>query len=133
MTPGVLGKIFLWWLGLLLLAVLNGTLREQFLVPQLGSTVGLACSGLLLCTLVLGVACLAAPPLHYKGVNLWVVGALWLILTLSFEFTFAALIQHQPLVEVLQAYTFKGGNLWLLVVLMIFVGPRLAAVIRDLH
>jgi hypothetical protein len=133
MTPGVLGKIFLWWLGLLMLAVLNGALRDGFMIPHFGSTIGLVCSGVLLCALVLCVALLAAPPLHYKGVNLWVVGAVWLILTLSFEFTLGIAIQHKPVSQLMHAYTLQGGNLWSIVVLTIFVGPRLAATIRGLH
>ena len=133
MTPGVIGKIFLWWLVLLLLAVLNGAIREQLLIPQLGSSAGLIASGLLLCALVLGVSLLVTPSLHYKGVNLWAIGALWLILTLGFEFMFGIAIQHRSWSEVMSAYTFEGGNLWPLVVLTIFVGPRLAAVLRELH
>lgn len=133
MTPGVIGKIFLWWLGLLVLAILNGVLRERFLIPHFGLFAGYIVSGLLLCVLVLGVALLVTPSLHYKAVNLWTVGALWLILTLGFEFTFGLGIQHKSLSEVLHAYTFAAGNLWPVVLLMIFFGPRLAAVIRGLH
>ena len=133
MTPGVVGKIFLWWLGLLALAILNGALREKFLIPHFGLLAAYVSSGLLLCVLVLGVALLVTPTLHYKAVNLWTVGALWLILTLCFEFTFGIGIQHKSLVEVMHAYTFAAGNLWPIVLLMIFVGPRLAAAIRGLH
>jgi hypothetical protein len=133
MTPGVLGKIFLWWLGLLMLATLNGALRERVLIPYFGPVAGLVGSGLLLCALVLCVSLIATPTLHYKGVNLWAVGALWLVLTLSFEFLFGVWIQHKSLLAIMNAYTFAGGNLWSLVLLMIFSGPRLAAKIRDLH
>lgn len=133
MTPGVVGKIFLWWLGLLALAILNGALREKILVPHLGVFAGYIASGLLLCALVLAVALLVTPTLHYKAVNLWIVGALWLFLTLGFEFTFGLGIQHKSLADVMHAYTFAAGNLWPIVLLMIFLGPRLAGAIRGLH
>jgi hypothetical protein len=125
MTPGVLGKLFLWWLGILLLAILNGALRERILIPQFGIVAGLVCSGLLLAALVVAVAFIATPAFHYKGVNLWAIGAFWLLLTLICEFTLGLAIQRKPLSEVLDAYTFRGGNLWPLVLLVILLAPRI--------
>jgi hypothetical protein len=133
MTPGVLGKIVLWWLGILLLAIVNGALRERLLIPHLGPVLGLVVSGLILSAIVVCVALIATPTLHYKGVNLWWVGLMWFVLTVSFEFTFGLAIQHKTLSGVVSAYTFKGGNLWILVLLTLFVSPRLAAIIRGLH
>ena len=133
MTPGVLGKIVLWWIGILLLAIANGALREHVLIPLLGSVPGLICSGVLLSAIVVCVALIATPTLHYKGVNLWWVGFVWLALTLSFEFTFGLAVQHKALAEVMSAYTFRAGNLWLVVLLTILVSPRAAALLRGLH
>ncbi len=133
MTPGVLGKIFLWWVGILLLAILNGIVRERFLIPYFGSVAGMICSGILLSVIVLGVALIATPMLHYKGVNLWAVGILWLMLTVSFEFTLGLAIQHKPLAQVLAAYTFRGGNLWPIVLVVVLIAPSAAVRIRGLH
>ena len=49
------------WAAILLLAIANGALREALLIPKIGSPAGLVLSGLLLCALILAVACLSLP------------------------------------------------------------------------
>lgn len=55
------------WLAILLLAILNGLLREAVLVPLWGPVAGLVASGLLLSVLILLVAYLALPWLGVRG------------------------------------------------------------------
>ena len=49
-------KSFLVWLGILVLAIANGFLREAVLIPRLGHVTGLVASGLLLSLLVFGAS-----------------------------------------------------------------------------
>jgi hypothetical protein len=131
MTASVWLKALALWLIILVLAIGNGLLREAVLVPVLGRFVGLMTSGLVLSLLVLLVALLAAPWYgRLEAGRYWLIGAGWLVLTVAFEFGMGRLIQHKPWQELLQAYTFSGGNIWPAVLLMVLVAPRLAAWFR---
>ena len=121
------------WFGILVLAVVNGTLREKVLLPTLGNTGGFICSGLILSICIFGVALAATPWYGQLTSNQWLlIGAFWLVLTLIFEFSFGRFVQHKSWAELFQAYTFKGGNIWPLVLLVTFIAPWCAAKVRGL-
>lgn len=128
---GSIGKAVVVWLGILVLAVANGLLREALLVPVLGEFRALILSGILLAALIPAVAYLALPWLGRLPVAAYLaVGLGWLCLTLVFEFAFGRLIQGRPWPELLEAYTFRDGNLWPLVLLVTAAAPYVAARIR---
>jgi hypothetical protein len=116
------------WLAILVLAVLNRTLRERVLVPALRPVAGLGASGLLLSALVVVAAFVAVPrfgpPESRRDL---VIGVAGLLMTLAFEFAFG-LSRRTPWPVLLEAYTFKGGNLWPLVVLVTRLAPSIARV-----
>jgi len=119
------------WLVILIFAIGNGALREAFLIPMLGKTEGLVLSGLLLSIVVLLVA-FAFVSLQ-RGITTSqgiFIGILWLCLTLAFEFGFGRWVQHKPWDELFDAYTFKGGNLWPVVLVVTLLAPYLAVRIR---
>jgi len=119
------------WMAILVLAVVNGIVRESVLVPALGSAPGLFLSGLLLSCFILIVAFLTLPWLGARSTRqLLLVGFGWVLLTLVFEFSFGWL-QGMNLDELLSAYTFEGGNIWPIVLLVTAVAPWLAARLRG--
>jgi hypothetical protein len=121
------------WFGILALAVANGTLREKVLIPGFGNTGGLIGSGLILSVCIFGVAFAAAPWYGQLTAKQWLLlGAFWLALTLVFELSFGRFIQHKSWAELLEAYTFKGGNIWPLVLVATFIAPWCAAKVRGL-
>lgn len=116
------------WALILCLAVANGALREAVLVPRWGAHAGLMASGLLLCAAI--ALCAAAFVRLHAALSrrqAWTVGTLWLLLTLAFEFGFGRWVQHKAWSALLAAYTFEGGNLWPLVLLVTWVAPAVAA------
>ena len=120
------------WLGILLLAIANGVLREAALVPALGKPAGLVLSGVLLSGLIVWVAYLALPWMgRAQAANYLAIGIGWLCLTLVFEFTFGRIVQGKPWPELLDAYRFRGGNLWPLVLLVTAAAPLVAAKFRG--
>lgn len=125
-------KALILWVGILALAVVNGTLRENALIPAFGSSIALIVSGVILVTCIFVVAWLAVP---WWGAltarQWWWIGAFWLLLTIVFEFSFGRFAQHKTWAELLEAYTFTGGNIWPLVLVAILVSPRLAAEVRG--
>ena len=120
------------WALILVLAVANGILRESVLIPGLGTPAALVLSGLLLSALIIGVAYVSLPWLQISlPVQFWLVGFGWLALTLVFEFSFG-IWQGKSWPVLLEAYTFKGGNIWPVVLATTALAPYLAAKLRGL-
>jgi hypothetical protein len=123
-------KAFAIWLIILVLAVLNGALREMMLIPLLGTSVSLVLSGLLLSGLIFVTTYLVLPWLKMQySRELVIVGLSWVALTIVFEFAFG-LSQGQSYQELLAAYTFTDGNIWPVVLVVIALSPWLAVRIR---
>lgn len=128
----VILKMVLWWLVILVLAILNGTVREKLLIPSLGSFAALLISGLLLAVFIVLVAYIAVPGFaSLSAPGYWAIGLCWLIMTVIFEFSFGLMIQHKKVTELMQAYTFKGGNIWPVVLMCVAVAPWIAAHLRG--
>ena len=116
------------WLAILILAILNGVLREKALIPTMGSFGALIASGILLSACIFLVAFVGAPWYGRLSSSQWLlIGVFWLLLTLIFEFGFGRFVQHKNWPELFQAYTFEGGNIWPLVLVVTLISPWLAA------
>jgi len=124
-------KALVIWVGILVLAVANGAVRETVLIPAFGTPAALVLSGLLLSVLIIGVAFLSIPWLQiFRPVQLWVVGLGWLVLTLAFEFSFG-IWQGKSWPELFEAYTFKDGNIWPVVLAVTALAPYIAGKLRG--
>ena len=133
MPVAVLLKALILWIAILVLAILNGILREKALIPAIGGFAGLIASGIVLSVCIFLVAFLAAPwysPLPSS--QYWLIGLSWLLLTLLFEFSFGRFVQHKDWAQLLQSYTFKGGNIWPVVLAFTLLSPWLTARLRGL-
>ena len=119
------------WVGILMFAVLNGVLRETILIPQLGTATSLTLSGVLLSVIILVIAYFSLPWLGARRLaELAVIGLGWLALTIVFEFSFG-LLQGKSWQVLLEAYMFKGGNIWPAVLVVLALAPWLAAKFRG--
>jgi hypothetical protein len=115
------------WLLILVLAILNGGFREAVLVPGFGDPVAHLLSGLLLIGCIVLVSYLLVPRLGARSrLQLLGLGVFWLALTLVFEFGLGLLVQGKSWRALLAAYTFQGGNIWPIVLLVVAVAPLLA-------
>jgi hypothetical protein len=118
------------WFLILLFAIINGAFREAVLIPNLNKPVALVLSGLLLSCIILILAFRLA---HWMRLDTrsrcLSVGLLWVCLTVVFEFGFGA-IRGRSLVDVLEPYTFRGGNIWPVVLAVTFFAPLIAARMR---
>ena len=77
------------WFVIVIAAVLNGTFREKILVPAIGSSMALPLSGILLALLVFLVAFMLVSSIGSSETKVYILlGLLWVLLTLSFEFLF---------------------------------------------
>jgi hypothetical protein len=112
------------WLGMLVLAVLNGALREALLTPVLGDAAGRQLSTLLLLALFSGWFWF----LHRRwplstALQAWLVGAVWLVMTLAFETFLGRVLGGKSWPAVFEDYNVLAGRLWILVPLWTLVGP----------
>jgi len=132
MTTSVWLKAAALWLAIVALAVLNGILREKMLIPNFGNFTGLFSSGIILSGCIFLVAVFAAPWYNPLTSHQWLlIGLFWLLLTLLFEFGFGRFVQQKTWVELFDAYTFRGGNIWPIVLVATFIAPWLAAKFRG--
>lgn len=117
-------RALLAWLALLLFAILNGALRQAILIPYFGERAGQIVSTLLLSAIILGAAWVLLPWIHPRtGRDAWIVGALWLVLTVAFEFLGGHYLFGDPWEELLAAYNLAQGQIWVLVLITTLVAP----------
>ena len=120
------------WLGLLTLAILNGLLREFLLEPRLGPGLSLPLSGVSLSLLVLGFSWLCLPVFgRQSGSRYLAIGLLWVLLTLLFEWLFGLLLVGKTWLEIAMQFNPLTGDLFLMVVAVTLVAPRIAARLRG--
>jgi hypothetical protein len=125
-------KAFAIWLLILVCAVINGAFREGFLVPHFGMVIAFVLSGLLLSSCIMLVSIIVVPWFHrLDGSRLLLLGSFWVSLTLIFEFSFGRLAQHTSWPRLIEAYTFRNGNLWPIVLVVTLFAPWLAARVRG--
>lgn len=113
------------WLGLLLLAVLNGALRGTVLQPRLGEETGRrVATVLLLAALTAYVHRLQRRHPIPDAEHAWVVGMSWVVMTLGFEFGSGRLVGKLAWSELLADYDVRAGRIWVLVPLWTAVAPE---------
>ena len=129
----MLTKSLILWAAMIPMAIANGAFREAFLVPRIGPIWARTVSGLSLSALILAfaVGTIGWLPAARTGGYLC-TGALWLGCTVSFEFIAGHFVARKPWAILLGAYTFKGGELWPVVLLVVAFAPYVAARIRGL-
>ncbi|NDV69608.1 hypothetical protein [Dysgonomonas sp. 25] len=126
-------KSLLIWVCIIPLAIVNGIMREQVLSPIIGESYSLPLSGILLS---LFIFLLSYFTIKWVGVrnaaSCRLIGIIWLLLTILFEFGFGILALNKSFTALLDAYDPTTGNLWILVVAVTFFAPRLAAKARKI-
>ena len=133
MSERVILRALVVWFALLILAVLNGAVRDTWLSPWLGDTVGRALSTLLLSGLILGATWMAIGWIRPGTVSAALgVGALWLALTLAFEFLVGHYGFRKPWEALLADYDLRRGRIWVVVLVVTFVAPLWTARLRGL-
>jgi hypothetical protein len=131
MTDVILKALAVWVL-FVVLAILNGTLREKLLVPLLGKQLAQPLSGILLSGVIFVVTILVFPLLGLTDSSqCFLVGGLWLLLTVAFEFLFGHFVAGESWTKLLEAYNIFSGNLWILVLITTALAPYLAGKIRG--
>ena len=112
------------WLGASVLGIVNGGVRDFAYEERVGeSTAGQISTGTLIALLALYFWILQRRwPLASRREALS-VGAIWVALTVLFEFGFGAAAEGLSWEQMLEPYDVTEGNVWLLVLVWIALGP----------
>ena len=117
-------RALLGWLVILLLAILNGALRQALLIPRFGERPGYIASTLLLCLVIVGAAWVQLPWIRPASAReAWLIGGIWLVLTLAFEFLGGHYLFGESWTELLAAYNLADGQIWILVLVTTLLAP----------
>ena len=121
------------WFILLVLASANGALREGVIIPAAGDVAGRAVSTILLSAIILLLSWLTIGWMAPRSAGeAWAIGALWVALTLAFEFLAGRYLFGKPWPDLFEDYNLAAGRIWILALITTAVAPWLMARWRGL-
>jgi len=114
------------WAVMAVVAVINGGLRETVLIPRVGEHTGHVVSTALLTAAILLVsfAYFSWAPIDYPRAELVLIGVLWTVLTVGFEFV-VGYVEGTPISVTLGQYNVLAGEVWIAVPFALLVSPLL--------
>ena len=128
----MLTRALIVWLALLGLAILNGGAREAFIIPRTGDLRGHLLSTITLCLAILALSWFSINWIHPASVrDAWTIGAVWVALTLAFEFLAGHYLFGNPWSRLLADYDIFRGRIWVLVLATTALAPALSAYARG--
>jgi len=133
MTNHLLLRGLLMWLLFAVVAIISGILREKYLTPRLGDLRGHQAGTLIVITLffILTYCLLGNLLVKASTVQAWMLGIIWLIMTICFEFLFGHYVVGHSWQHLLADYNILKGRLWGMVLLGITLFPRLVQFIKS--
>lgn len=124
--PGVFVYPLGVWLAMAVIAVANGVFREAVIVPRTGEYPGhLVSTGLLVAAILLvSFLYFRRTSLAYTRAELALVGVMWVVLTVGFEFV-VGYVEDTPVAVTLGQYNLLAGQVWIFVPLTLLLAPLL--------
>ena len=129
-TRSVRLSVFLYplglWVVMAVVAILNGGFREIVLIPRVGDYNGHLLSTGLLVTVILVLSYLYFhwTPIEYTVLELSLIGIIWTLLTVGFEFL-VGYVEGTPVTVTLAQYNLFAGQVWIVVPLTLLLSPLL--------
>jgi hypothetical protein len=129
--PGLWRRAVLTWMSIILAETAHGVLRELFLAPQIGDLRARQIGVPIGCVIIFVIAWLTARWLNARSRGaLLAVGALWVALTLTFEFAVGR-ATGASWSRILSDYNPARGGFMLLGLAFMLAAPLLAARLRN--
>ncbi len=127
----MIGVYALAWLGLAVLAVVNGAVREATYGKRLSEP---AAHRLATLTAIAAFSAFLWVLSGWRPMTsareAWLIGLMWLAMTVAFEFMFGRWVAGRDWRRLLMDYNLLEGRLWLLLLLWTLTAPRLAFGLR---
>ncbi|OIR14702.1 hypothetical protein GALL_45080 [mine drainage metagenome] len=117
-------RLLLAWLVMLVVAIVNGALRDLTygkLLPALFANQISCVSGIVLMGVVIHLYVRRWP--FVSATEAWLAGLLWTALTAAFEFLFFHFVAGHSWETLLANYDVMSGHLWPLILLWVCVAP----------
>ncbi len=116
-------KYFLAWFGMMILAIINGGLRDFAYKSPLGDLAAHQISTVVLIVLLAGYIWFLSRIWPIKSaVQAWIIGGMWFLMTEAFEFGMG-LFAGDSWTTLLHAYNISAGQVWIFIPLWVLVGP----------
>lgn len=114
------------WGVMAVVAVVNGVLRETYIVPRTGSQTGhlISTALLVLAILVLVGLFFSRTTIPYSLADRIVIGVGWTVLTVGFDFL-VGYLEGTPMSVTLEQYNVLAGQVWIAVPLTLLLAPVL--------
>lgn len=120
----MLWKYALLWLGLPILAIINGTIRNLFYKDALGELLAHQLSTASLIVLIGAYTWLFGFLWRIQSTSqALIIGLIWVSLTIAFEFIFGHYVMGHPWARLLHEYNILQGRVWLLVLIWTALAP----------
>ena len=120
----MLFKAFIVWILLLVIAVLNGAIRDLLISPRLGEQTGHVISTVILCATIFLVAWLSIQWIGSDGTrDALLVGIQWVLLTVAFEFLAGHYLFGHTWERLLADYNLFRGRIWVFVLAANLLAP----------
>jgi hypothetical protein len=127
----MIGRALVVWLLMMVIETIHGVLRNRFLVPVIGDVGSRQIGVLIGSALILGVAIMTIgwirPPSERALLG---IGALWLTLTLAFEFGLGRAL-GRPWAAMLSDYDLSRGGLLSIGMVVLALSPWIAEHVRQ--
>ncbi|MBD3367180.1 MAG: hypothetical protein GF405_03260 [Candidatus Eisenbacteria bacterium] len=115
------------WCVLAVVAVLNGVVRNALLTPGMGEERAHVLSTVTLSVLIIGVALAFARWIGLRSrLDAAMVGLLWVLLTLSFEFLAGHFVFGHAWEKLLADYNVLRGRVWIVIPVVTYLAPGIA-------
>ena len=112
------------WFFLLVSAFVNGFVREALLSPLLGPAAAHVVCTIMLVLLIAAITWLGMPWIAPKSArSAFGIGALWLALTLAFEFLAGHYLFGNSWEHLLAEYNVLAGRIWIVVPIVTLFAP----------
>jgi hypothetical protein len=113
------------WFGMMVLAIINGSVRDFVYKPHVGDLTAHQISTVVLIVLLAGYILLLTSIWPIKSAKqAWLIGGMWFLMTEAFE-SGMGLIAGYPRDTLLHTYNIFAGQVWIFIPLWVLVGPYL--------
>jgi hypothetical protein len=120
-------RYFFLWFPIVLLAVLNGTLRDFGYKPFAGDLTAHQISTVTLILLIAVYLRILRTRWKITSANqAWLIGLMWLGMTIAFEFGFGHYIAGNPWSKLLHDYNIAEGRVWCFILIAVLIGPYIS-------
>lgn len=112
------------WVVMAVLAVVNGVVRESLIIPRTGEAAGHYVSTALLILAILAVSALyfSRSSIAFTWTELLVIGVVWVVLTVGFEFV-VGYFEGTPVSVTIGQYNLLAGEVWIFVPITLLIAP----------